>query len=101
MYVGLLELRFRIHGVRSLKGKRAVVRKIIDRTRAKFPVAVAEVGDNDVPNAARIGVSVLGNDVRHVEGFVDKVLAFIEEMYAADLVDIEREVFLWGHKDEW
>lgn len=96
MVVGLCELRFRLHGARTLKEKRAVVRKIVDRTRARFTVTVAEVGNNNAHEHARIGLAVLGSDSRNVESVVDRVIAAIEEMYIADLQGVEREIFHWG-----
>ena len=48
MVVGVLRMELRLPDVHSLKGKRSQVKKVIHRVRNTFPVAVAEVGSNDV-----------------------------------------------------
>ncbi|MEW6777267.1 MAG: DUF503 domain-containing protein, partial [Bdellovibrionota bacterium] len=47
MFIGVLRLELRLHGNDSLKGKRSVVRRVIERTRQKFHCAVAETDFND------------------------------------------------------
>ena len=47
MVVGTLIIEFRLHDNRSLKGKRKVVRSMVDKVKHKFNVAVAEIGSNE------------------------------------------------------
>ena len=79
MVVGCLEITLRIPEAHSLKDKRSVVRRCIDRTKNKFDVAVAEVGLNDVHQTAQIGISAVANDHSFVNSVLDKVVAFIED----------------------
>ncbi len=43
MHVGIVEFEFRLHGCRSLKEKRQVLRSLIDDLRHHFNASVAEV----------------------------------------------------------
>ncbi|MFO0724824.1 MAG: DUF503 domain-containing protein [Myxococcota bacterium] len=79
MVVGCLELVLHIPEVYSLKEKRSVVRRAIDRVKNKFDVAIAEVGLNDVHQSAMLGISAVANDQSFVNSVLDKVLAFLED----------------------
>ena len=96
MFVGVLRISLQLFGVSSLKGKRSTVRKIIDRTRAKFNVSVAEVADNDVHRKATIGVCAIGNDAGHVDSMLCSVVSFIEHIGVAPVASVETEVIPMG-----
>src|SRR6267378_4334346 len=72
MVVGVLRLTLYIHGASSLKDKRQVLRKVVDRLRSRFNVSVAEVGDNDVWQRAVVGICAVANDHRFVNEVLDK-----------------------------
>ncbi len=56
MPVGLLTLEIHLPYSHSLKEKRAVLRKVRDRLRSRFNVAVAELDHRDVWQVATLGV---------------------------------------------
>mgnify|MGYP000701757975 CR=1 FL=1 len=95
MVVGLCQLTFRLRQAKSLKDKRRVVRQLVERTRARFAVSIAETGDNDTHKIIRIGLSVVSNDTRHAHTTIDRVLQFMQDAHLAELVDAQREVFAW------
>ena len=72
MVVGVLRLTLYIQGASSLKDKRQVVRKVVDRLRSRFNVTVAEVGDNDIWQRAVIGIGAVSNDRSFVNEVLDK-----------------------------
>jgi uncharacterized protein YlxP (DUF503 family) len=92
MVVGVCCLRLALHEVFSLKEKRSILKKIIERVRNKFPVSIAEVGDNDVWRSAKIGFSIVGNDRAYVNSCMDKVIDYIESLYLADIIDQQMEI---------
>ena len=55
--------------------------------RNSFPVARAEVAENDQLRSAAIGFSVVGNDGAYVNSVMDTVLDFIEDLYLAEIID--------------
>ena len=93
MVVGILRIEFRLHDNRSLKGKRKVVKSMVDKTKHKFNAAIAEVGSNDKWQKIELGVSTVGNDRRHVDASMSRILAFLESLGLAEIVDSETEVF--------
>jgi len=96
MVVGVLRLSLSIPAASSLKDKRQVIRKIVDRVRARFDVSIAEVGENDIWQRAQLGVAVAGNDRRFANEVLDKVRAFIDQLYLAPILDQELEILSYG-----
>ena len=92
MVIGVCQLDFRIPENQSLKGKRHVIRKMIDRVRHRFNVAISEVGDNDLWQRGQIGICTVGNDRRHINSSLDKVIDFIEKMNLVEMVRTEMEI---------
>ena len=92
MVIGVCQLEFRIPENQSLKGKRHVLRKMIDRVRHQFNVAISEVGDNDLWQRGRIGICTVGNDRRHINSSLDKVIDFIDKMNLVEMVRTEMEI---------
>ncbi len=92
MVIGFCKLDLRIPENRSLKGKRHVLRKLIDRVKARFNVAISEVGDNDLWQRAQMGFCTVGNDRRHINSSLDKVIYFIEQMNVVEMVHAEIEI---------
>ena len=90
MTVGIARLTLYIPDSHSLKEKRMVLRRVKDRTRQKFNVAMAEVEDNDVWQRAVLGLAVVGNDGRFVESALDEVIRFVEGQ--AEVTNTEREI---------
>jgi uncharacterized protein YlxP (DUF503 family) len=77
--VGCLEIVVAIDAAESLKEKRSVVRRLVERTRNKFNVSAAEVAANDEHRRAVIGVTTVSNDGQFVNSVLDKVLDFVED----------------------
>jgi uncharacterized protein YlxP (DUF503 family) len=90
MTVGLARLTLFLPEVHSLKEKRMVLRRVKDRARQKFNLAIAEVGENDIWQRALIGVAVIGSGRRFVESALDEVVRFIRS--EVEVTDVEREI---------
>ena len=93
MVVGTLKIEFYLHDNRSLKGKRKIVKSMVDKVKHKFNVAIAEVDSNDKWQKIELGLSTVGNDRRHVDASLNKVLTFLESLYLAEIVDSRIDIF--------
>ncbi|OGR25493.1 MAG: hypothetical protein A2139_13780 [Desulfobacca sp. RBG_16_60_12] len=76
----------------SLKGKRRVIKSLMERVRHKFEAAVAEVGDNDLWQKARIGVALVGNDSHLLEARLQQIMKFMENQHLAEIIDSQVEL---------
>ena len=93
MIVGLLSIELHIAGARSLKDKRAVLRRLKDRI-ARLNVAVAEVAHHDLRQRAGLGVVTIGVDQDIAERTLGRVVSEIERIQPGVLVRSEVEWLL-------
>jgi uncharacterized protein YlxP (DUF503 family) len=93
MVVGTLKIEFYLTDNRSLKGKRKVIRSMVDKVKSRFNVSIAEVGSNDMWQKIELGISAVGNDRRHIDSSLSHVLDFLESLYLAEIVNTEFEIF--------
>lgn len=99
MVVGICRITLHIEGNDSLKGKRRVVRRVIDRTRNKFNVAIAEVDALDQHRRAVIGFAVVSNEAPHVNSMLDTIGAFVCSTSEAMVLDRSIELIHAGATD--
>ena len=92
MVVGTGKIKFRIFDTDSLKGKRKIVKSIIQRIRNSFNISVAETNFNDSHDWLEIGFSMTGNDSRVMNSKLDKVINFADELGLAVIVDTQIEI---------
>ncbi len=97
MTVGTLRMSVRLHGNQSLKEKRKVVKSIVEKTRHRFNVSVAEVADQDLHQRATIGVAVVGSDTHVINSMLDRILSFMESLGQAEIIDTEMEIISLGN----
>lgn len=93
MVIGTLKIVFMLHDNRSLKGKRKVVRSLVDRLKAKFNVSVAETGANDKWQKIELGICTVGNDTQHVDSSLNHIMDFIEYIQLAQVADVKVDIF--------
>lgn len=67
-----------------------VLRRVKDRVRQKFNVAIAEVEENDLWQRAVLGLAIVGNDHRFVNSALDEVIRFVRGQ--AEVISVEREI---------
>jgi len=92
LIVGVCRLVLALPGVDSLKGKRSIVRRIVDRVRHRFNAAVAEVDALDSHRRAVLGFAVVSNDGRHANAMIDEVVSHVAAASEAVLVDRTTEL---------
>jgi uncharacterized protein YlxP (DUF503 family) len=99
MVAGLCEVELRLHHIHSLKDKRRILKKIVERTRARWPVSAAETDTMDSFDFGVVGFAFVSNDRRVVEAMLDKVVESIQALCLADIHEVEREIISWS--DPW
>lgn len=93
MNVGICKVKLRIPENQSLKGKRHVIKSLIERVKARFNVSIAEVDDQDLWQLSTIGIVSVSNHNTHVNEVLSKVVNYISQnTYGAELLDYEIEV---------
>ncbi len=85
MVVGVLRLTLYLAESHSLKEKRAVLRKIKSRVRNEFNVSIAECDAHDLWQKALLGICQVGADQAYVDGALQAVVRFIDELHLAEV----------------
>ena len=93
MHLATARLVLRLPEASSLKDKRMVVRSVVERTRNRFNVSIAEIETQDVWRTATLGLVCLSGDARHAQEMLDKIVDFIErERLDAEVGEVETEL---------
>jgi len=92
MVVGVRIIEVFIANSRSLKEKRGILRRIIHRTKSRFNISIAEIGDQNSWKRGRIGFAVVGNDRNFVNSMINKILRFIEDLQLVEVIRSKMEI---------
>ena len=96
MIVCLINIRLHLFSVHSLKEKRGIIKSLMDKTRHKFHLSVAEVGDHDIWQSSQVGIALVGNSKVLLEREMTKILDFIEESAQAEIVAVAHEFWAYS-----
>jgi uncharacterized protein YlxP (DUF503 family) len=92
MHVGILQLEISIGDAMSLKDKRRVVLGLKDRISHGHNVSIAEVGALDEHRRSILGVAMVSNDARYVEGGLSKLVDLVRATPQVSLLDYRIEM---------
>lgn len=96
MVVGVLRLDLLVHGSQSLKGKRAAVKSILGRCRARFPVSCAEIDHQNLWQRTALGFAILENNEASAHKVLQKVIEEVERIGLAEIVGQDIELIHYG-----
>jgi hypothetical protein len=83
--VGTFEMH--LPEVHSLKGKRQVIKCLIDRVKAKFNASIAEVDNNDLWQRSTIGVSMVANNRVLLQKMAAKIENILQDHDQVEVID--------------
>lgn len=92
MIIGSCVIKIRVPWVSSLKEKRAEVKRIVERTKNKFNLSVAEVGENDNHKIIEIGMCCAANDSGFANSVLDNAINFAERITEGEIIDVVKEI---------
>ncbi|MFQ8697749.1 MAG: DUF503 domain-containing protein, partial [Peptoniphilus harei] len=92
MRIGICTCEIYIFNANSLKSKRSVVKSIIEKSKNRFNISIAEVGENDKWQKSIIAFSTISNDQRLVEETIEKVINFFDSYSEIEIINIKREI---------
>ena len=92
MHVSCCSIKFFLHGNRSLKEKRRVIRSLKDRLKNNFNVSVAEIGDQDILQSLHMGIVAVNSDPKYIEGQTRKLVDAIKKMHLAEITDCQIQI---------
>jgi hypothetical protein len=90
-HILFIAIELHIPHAHSLKEKRKHVKSLRDRLRAKFNASVAEIDALDDWQRSIIGVTMIGNDRRYLEGQSSNMETLLTEYRDIQLIHIEKQ----------
>ena len=99
MVVGILRITLHVPEARSLKDRRAAVKRTVERVRARFNVSVAEVGDLERWQIATVAVCAVANSRSHVNEVLDRVTSAMASAGAALVTHREMEIQSYSDRE--
>jgi len=93
MVIGTCTIELHLPGNGSLKGKRRVIKSIIQRVHNHFNVSIAEVGAQDLWQRAVLGVVCVSTDSAYTHNLLTKVVHWVESHYPnVEMLDYQIEI---------
>jgi len=96
MVVGVLRIDLRLFETQSLKQKRSLVSRILNRVRTRYPVSAAEVGCHDKLQRTLLGISMTAGSEAQIQSVFRKLEEDIYQSGQAELLDSEVEYLHYG-----
>jgi uncharacterized protein len=90
MHVAALTIDLHLPDSHTLKAKRGLLKPVIEGTRRRYNVAVAEVAHQDKWQRAEIGVAVVASSASHATEVLDEVERFVWSFPEVQVLDITR-----------
>ena len=100
-YVGTYTCRLEMPWVTNLKEKRALVRPVVERLKARFPVSVARLAGLNTHDWEVIGVATISSDAPWIEETLRRVAEFVAANGEYRVADERTELWPLGEGEEW
>lgn len=92
MIIGICTCEIYIFNANSLKSKRSVIKSMIEKSKNRFNISIAEVGENDKWQKSIIAFSTISNDQKVVEETIEKVINLFDSYSEIEIINIKREI---------
>jgi uncharacterized protein YlxP (DUF503 family) len=102
VFVAAARFTLRIEGSHSLKEKRAVVRRVVDRVQQRFRIVLSEVGGPEVLDTwqrADLAFALVARARDQAEDAVASVMGFVDSLGLAERIHARHEISAYG--DDW
>jgi len=94
--VGVLTLDLYLPGNQSLKGKRQVLRGLVERLSREFRISVSEVGDGDRWQRTRVGIALVARSRGGAVKRFQEVREWLEKNRQVEMIDYEEEIIAFS-----
>ncbi|HHT9129576.1 MAG TPA: DUF503 domain-containing protein [Candidatus Brocadiaceae bacterium] len=89
--VGILNIRLVIRSANTLKDKRRIIKSLKDRVKNNFNVSISETGTLDHCQYSSLGIAMVGNDKRYINGALSNLINVFRTVTSVELVDYSLE----------
>ncbi len=93
MKIGLLRVELRIPSCQSLKAKRSIIKRYINKLRREYNVGVAEIANHDRPYICTLGIVTIYGKNDNVDKTLQRVVTVFERSGKVQIIDYLIELF--------
>lgn len=91
MVIGLCRVTLYLPLSTSLKKKRGILKGLLEKTRHRFNVSIAEIDLHDDWKRAEIGIVAISNERAYIHGLFQKIISHLERYNLVDLITYTTE----------
>ena len=92
MTVGILTVDLHIPESGSLKGKRKIIKSLLDRLKSRFNISCAEVSSQDLWQRATLGIVCVNSSRDFANRTLNQVVDMVEQEGEAQLLNYDIEL---------
>lgn len=89
MLVGKLEVEVYIPWATSLKDKRQVLKSMVQKSKNRFNISIAELNNEDLWQRATIGVAIVGDNQEYLQRQLQLLINFFDAEQRWEVINIE------------
>lgn len=89
--IAYIEISLHVPWAQSLKDKRSVVRSIVDGTRARFNVSIAEVDALDLHQRVVLGIAGICQSTAKADRLIQQIIGYIQDNTDATITHIHQQ----------
>jgi uncharacterized protein len=89
--IGYLEVDCHIYDTHSLKDKRSVIKKVMNRIRNQFNVSISELDHQDLWQRVALGIAHVSSDKVQAEKVLQEVLKVLDTFVELEVANKEFE----------
>lgn len=86
-----VEIECYIYESQSLKEKRSVIKKVMNRLQNSYNITISELDHHDLWQRALLGIATVGSDRKRAEQVIDACLTKVDSFTELEYTMIERE----------
>ena len=101
VFIGLLRLRLRIRGARTLKDRRRPVKSLMDRVAHRHGMVVHEIAAAMQPARVTLTLTTCGCEPRQVEAALQAVERTVLATPDLEVLDVTHDVFRWQGQESF
>jgi len=91
VHILLLIFELRISYAESLKDKRCVIKGLKDRLSSRLNISIAELGELDNWKQSVLGITMIANDKKYLDGQASQIEAVTLEVKNIELIKVSKE----------
>jgi len=101
MVVGVSICELHLPGVRSLKGKRKIVKSFVERLHKRYRISIAETDFHDLHQRAEVSLAAVGRRQQEVEHLLEDLRSVAESEPEAFVTQWTNEILTMDSRDSY